>query len=360
MTKEEFLRQLDSPDARLFAAARTPPWATAVIIFATLFALFVLIREALDYLSASPFVSQEIAFWGEADTAIILSILLGYLYAADIYRQRGATRNIEELEARLDPQPSEEVDETFAKTIIRRRNIAIWGGIAVGLLYVLFLTGSGALFLTEQKVEGFFIFALFVFPALFSQAGQTIAIGNPLLSMFFHQHKDQFRPDVFDRDAHEPFVQFGMRSALLWLFLFGILTLLLLDEGNNRTIFGSLPMLYVMVALSAVVATYEFLSPLVMARFFIKREKASELEWVVERIKDARAALRDPSGSGAEPARPMADLIAYKQQIDRLSDWPVDSPDIGRFIIYLLIPALSWFSAVGAEIMVEIYFAAAN
>jgi hypothetical protein len=354
MTRTEFLRNLDTPDARLFASAPTPPWATSILLFIGLFGAFVLIQFGVVAFSYPMPVVTLSSFLRAADGAIVISLLLGFIYSSDVYVRRGALRNVEELERRIGAHASDDVDDIYARAIIHRRNVAHWMGLVIGVPYLLFLSHSGAQFVTAQIVDGFLIFGLVALPLLFSRIFQFVAVRNPLLSMFFHQHRDHFHVDVFEPNAYDPFVQIGMRSALHWLILFGIMSLLLLDEEYAETAFGSLPMLFILtIGLSAIVATYEFFSPLVMARYFIRKEKGKELSWVVTSMQESRDQLCTAPANISDKGPSMADLIAYERRLGEFSDWPVSLPDIGRFLLYLLIPALSWFGAAGAEIIIQ-------
>lgn len=353
MNYADALHQLETWDGKLFASVKLKPWQTALWLFLGLVAFYFVAAGILHTPLLDGLYRDAFPFWWEFDTILILCVLSSFIYASEIYLQRGIVEDINKLTT-LVPTDTHGNDITdLRRRLSRRSQIAVAVGAMVGIVYVFVFTGSGAVFLTEQKLEVFFVFAVFVFPMLFARNGRAVALGNPALTMFRQQYGDFLQVDVFDREAYRPFVRIGMRSALHWLFLFAILTILLLDEGNNRTIFGRLPMVFLLVGLAALVATYEFVQPLLAARNYIMREKARETTWVVSAIKDMRTVLKASDGDQTVRTSRLSDLLAYKGELDRMSDWPVDSPDIGRFIVYLLIPVMSWFGGAGAQIMVE-------
>ena len=351
MDYAETLKKTDTWEGRAFAAIPLRPILSACLLFVVLIALYLLIVLVFR----APFL-QEIhddtfPIWEELDTVVILSILYAYIHASEIYLTRGTLSDVARLRKQIPDETIGNPIDTASQKISRRSRAATLCGMIIGLFYAFIFTGSGAVFFSDGKIQPFFGYAVLVFPLLFGRTIRAVVIGNPALALFTHQYGDKLHIDVFERKAYRPFVQIGMRSALRWLFLFAILTALMLDEGNNRTIFGELPMVYLLVVLSAIVATYEFVLPLLVARSFISREKDKENKWVIDAIRTERKLVRDGNGHSEGPR--LSDLLAYKRELDAMSDWPVDSPDIGRFIVYLLIPVLSWFGGAGAQIMVE-------
>jgi len=352
MKYEDALQRLETPAGRLFDRLPFPVWIKAICLALLVVALYSLFLLILGLPLFEPIFRAPDPFWSEYDTVLFIAVLCAYLYASEIYLARGSLTDIRDLAQHLSADTHETKAAQKINELSRFAHLASWVGAGVGLVYAFFFTGSGALFFQEGKVEAFLPIGLLTFPLMFSRAGRSIVIGNPTLTLFRQIDAPRFQVDVFDREAYRPFVRMGMRAALRWLFLFAILVGFLLDENNNNTIFGSLPMIYIMVGISALIATYEFVLPLVTARNFIVRDKTDELTWVISEIKERRQNLKAARDIETPRAR-LADLLAYKREIDHMHDWPVESPDIGRFVIYLLIPFLSWFGAAGAEVLVE-------
>ena len=351
MDYQNAYRHIDTWDGRWFASAPFKPWQTALLLFLGLIVYYLAVVAFLESPLAETFYHNAFPFWYELDTVILVSLIIAYTYGSEVYLRRGGLADVIDLETHLPSPKTADDTSDIVRRLARRTRLAYAIGIAVGLVYVFVFTGSGAIFLQEQWIEPFFLFSLVSFPLAFGRAGWSIARGDTTLTLFCSAYGSNFHADVFDRNAYRPFVRFGMRAALRWLILFAILTILMLDEGNNRTVFGELPMVLLLVTFAILVATYEFVVPLLKARRFIVREKQTETDWVIRDVKIEREKLRAPA-IAAEPNK-LPDLLAYKRELDAMSDWPVDSPDIGRFIVYLLIPVLSWFGGAGAQIMIE-------
>ncbi len=350
---ESTLAKLDTPDIRVFASMPWAPCKSALCLFLILITYYLVIVALYHWVSLPTAFSAEYPFWMEFDTVFVISALHGYIYASEIYQRRGAIKDIEDLRDHVRPSATPSDLKPIERKLITRSRWAAVLGFVAGLIYLAFFSGSGSVLITQGEIQPFLLFGAVSFPLLFANMGlHVVTLSNAPLALFMHQFRDNIEIDVFDRHAYRPFVSLGLRAALRWLILFAILMVLLLDEGNNRTIFGSLPMILVMMGMAALLATYEFIAPLFSARNLIIREKSKELEWVIEDIKRERTALQTNKESSASSAR-LPGLLAYKREVDSLPDWPVDSPDIGRFIIYLLIPAISWFGAAGTQVLVE-------
>ncbi len=353
MDYAEALHKIETWDGRLFRSIKLPPWQTGLCLFLILAAFYFVSVGILNLPALDNLYHDAFPFWHEVDTVVIVCLVAAYTYASEIYVQRG---NLEDIKALIVKVPENQYGNDISNLVnrlSRRARIATLVGTLIGLTYVFLFTGSGVVLVSKGKIEVFVVFAFAVFPFLFGRTAKILAVRNPLLVLFRHQYGDAIQIDVLERDAYRPFVRIGLRAALRWLVLFAILTVLLIDEGNNRTMFGQLPMVFLLVTMSVIVATIEFLIPLLAARQLIKREKERETEWVVQATKEMRSVLKASSADPTARTSRLSDLLAYKRELDSMSDWPVDLPDIGRFFVYLLIPVLSWFGGAGAQIMLE-------
>ncbi len=96
------------------------------------------------------------------------------------------------------------------------------------------------------------------------------------------------------------------------------------------------------VAMSSFTAAAIFLYPLHRR---IRAEKQSELA----RIRAAIARESDARIAGDEDWAPRGDLIAYKQEIDRVSTWAFNTPTVFRFVLYVSLGVGSWLGAAFVE-----------
>jgi hypothetical protein len=98
-------------------------------------------------------------------------------------------------------------------------------------------------------------------------------------------------------------------------------------------------------------ATVGLLLPLVGVRERIRELRTSELDWCDAGLRAARDALKAPS-AGAGDGR-FAELHAYRQRIEHVPEWPLDTPSFVRFALYLLIPLGSWLGGALVERAVD-------
>ena len=92
------------------------------------------------------------------------------------------------------------------------------------------------------------------------------------------------------------------------------------------------------------------LAPARMVRSLIRDAKREELERLEPLLRQARdnALTSDTSTQGR-----LADLLAYKTQVESTREWPFDSSTLLRFGLYLLIPLASMVGGALVERVVD-------
>ena len=83
----------------------------------------------------------------------------------------------------------------------------------------------------------------------------------------------------------------------------------------------------------------------------IRSAKDAELEWVNRAIAEERRALA--AADTTRRSGDMADLVAYRNLVSSVSEWPFTSSNYARILLYALIPAASWGLGLVAEQFVE-------
>ena len=83
----------------------------------------------------------------------------------------------------------------------------------------------------------------------------------------------------------------------------------------------------------------------------ITTAKASEIAWCNGQIRRRRDAFARAEPTGAESG--LADLIAYKEHIEAVREWPIDTPTALRFALYLALPVGSWLGGAFVERVVD-------
>lgn len=180
-----------------------------------------------------------------------------------------------------------------------------------------------------------FIFGLFVY-ALVNLSLQMSRITERLPEI------DLFRPEHL-----APLTNQALTNGLLVAGLIGLVGLFGLDHG-----------LTVMLALLGTVTlflmTVVIILPLRGAHRRLRQAKRAAMEWCESEIGRARAAMgfeRPESGETSERGR-LADLMAYRQLIESVREWPFGTRALRTATLYFLIPLVSWFMAAVVQTLI--------
>lgn len=90
------------------------------------------------------------------------------------------------------------------------------------------------------------------------------------------------------------------------------------------------------------IGTIAFLLPLRELHRRIRDEKEAELERVRAAIHCNREALLSTSSDAAAPAMRMPGLLAYEHRIASVHEWPINTPEIVRFGLLIMLGLGSW------------------
>ncbi len=85
--------------------------------------------------------------------------------------------------------------------------------------------------------------------------------------------------------------------------------------------------------------------PLSGIRKKIRAARDRELDWCRQTLKIAR----DEMKSGADEQQSIAEIVAYRSMIEKIRNWPFDSPTMVRFTLYIMIPLGSWLGGAFVE-----------
>ncbi len=146
--------------------------------------------------------------------------------------------------------------------------------------------------------------------------------------------------DLLDLSSLAPFTRLGLGNSLLVIGGLSIFSLFSIETGFVLTmlVFG-VPIVFV-----AVIA---LLYPVRGVRDRIRQKKDAELQTIGTTISARRDSLL-AEGTGQQQGA-MADLVAYRGLVEAVPEWPFTTSNYVRFVLYMLIPALSWGLGVIAE-----------
>ena len=105
------------------------------------------------------------------------------------------------------------------------------------------------------------------------------------------------------------------------------------------------PLLVIFWIAFIAIAWLGLMLPLRSIRKKIQAAKEQELDWCRQRLQIARDALK----SNAESQQPIAEIMAYRNLVGNIRNWPFDNPTLVRFTLYLLIPLGSWLGGALVE-----------
>ena len=172
--------------------------------------------------------------------------------------------------------------------------------------------------------------------------------------------------DLFDSDLATPFARQGLSNALLAAVLFSLVSLFWFDHGVT-------PLLVLAGGLTIALTGLALLLPVRSVQQRYRAAQAAELrrcDRTLARARDRFRAALDDVGAGAgsskagvaagssaagERSRPgrLADLAAYRAEVERVRTWPFDTPTLRRIAVYLLIPIGSWVASALVQSVVE-------
>ena len=144
--------------------------------------------------------------------------------------------------------------------------------------------------------------------------------------------------DLLNLQPYQPLIKQGLTNVLVVVAATSIVALFLFEPGfDNLLIQLSIPL--------AVFAWIGLMLPLNGIRRKIKQAKAKELDWCNQALLESRTRFK----AGAETKYSLAEVIAYKNLIEEIRNWPFENPTLVRFALYLLIPLGSMFGGAVFE-----------
>jgi len=273
--------------------------------------------------------------------AIVHCLLIGYLPAAFLHVLRSGRRTVLQLKEALDLS-HEECENLAASVRLSTPALVIFGliGLAVSLAGPYMVppvppspwnpaTWGPEVIWHRVLGLGTGVFGWWLGYAIITVSIRTSRIARRLRKI-----------DLLDLSPLAPFTQQGLTNALLLVGLVSIWSLMLLETGFEQVMIVNAGIALVMMALA-------MLAPLRGVHRRICEAKEEALDWVNGEISEHRVAF-EGSRSGRRDGE-MADLIAYRNLIDDVAEWPFTSSTYFRLILYAMLPLLSWGVGIVAE-----------
>jgi len=184
---------------------------------------------------------------------------------------------------------------------------------------------------------------------LWSVLGPVLYGGFVTVRIFWLLGREHIRTDLLNLDALEVFARLGLR---LMLVLLGAAIFFAPGAALEASFETSSLLDWVVVLLSlpwVLLGLATLLIPFWGLRHRIRDAKLAAL------AGDAGALGGSPIGRDAGRLTAV-DLLAYRDRVESLREWPIDASVVGRLGLYLLIPLASWVGAALVERLVDRLF----
>ena len=346
MTTRTSLQPILTWEQRLVAGLPLHPVVAMLFIAAVLFAFYVATAYAFD---------QQILMWDYpgpltidpgAWTALVFSLLAGYSFVVTHVGMSKNADDVADLHSVVAGRTPDELRQAWVDDMAGRVRQSRWTatlGAVFGLGFTL-LTASLLLpDLSLTRLFREFLWFLLVSPLLWAQVSRAAFFTLLGLRLVSRLARSGVEVDLLDLSPLAPFGRIGLRNAFGWIVGSTIFSLLMLNvplESLLTAYPGILSIL--LIAIAALVI------PLRPVHQAIRRAKREQLARVNAEIHRDREALGSGEHSGEAAAR-LPGLIAYRGAIESVREWPLDTPTLGRFSLYLAIPLGGWLGGALVE-----------
>jgi hypothetical protein len=329
--------------------AETPPWSPWRLAIAIAVALFTIFFAAEWILGRFELVLSPESNPRTLDAQInfritlVMILIIAYLPAAFADGVRSTRATFAALAPHLDASPETitRLEAEAGRFDPARLRLAGAIGVAFAIAIPFWIDRDpGAWAIWRYAPEA--VAERILLPPLGWLAGRfiySVAAGSRRLSRI----GELVRVDLLDLERLAPLTRQGLRFALLVVGLVSILALYLYDYDKS----GLFSVVAAAASTALAAAATALLSPLRGARRAIRAAKQAELDSNEDALRHARA-----QGDAAPGA--VADLIAWRNLVSDVPEWPLDAPTLRRFMLYLAIPVGSWLGGSLVDQLVEL------
>jgi len=220
-------------------------------------------------------------------------------------------------------------------------------GIPIGIFLVRSRNPWIPYLLSHEPWNHDLVWALASNMILFAFLGR-VAVRTFEINTVFGRMENQLRQvDLLRPDQLARFARRGLRAAFFWIGGSSIASIIFVNQQ-----FSWLTGLALGGAVS--IGTIAFLLPVRMLRFRIRAAKEFELERVRQAIERDRSALLKDSSEGVVIPTRMAGLLAYEHRIASVHEWPIDTPEVIRFGLVLVLGIGSWLGGAVVGPLVDL------
>lgn len=277
--------------------------------------------------------------------AVFFSVILAYIVPVFHYiTERTATALTELAPLTPDPTRTLAMAENVGRRTVISQLITFSIGLAAGCLHHRLLSGSfaaaiensffnapnAALGISTLLVWIVLMTAIF---ALMRNARLFAALGRAM-------HIDLLTPR-----AYTPFARVAVSSTLAIIGAQAAFPIMWIDADASAI--ATIPGLIA----TSIALVFLFALPIASIHRAIASAKRAELDRLDDLIRDTSLAL--PGRHDRVRLEQLNPLLAYRREIEDVSEWPFDTSVAGRLALYLIIPPLTWIGAALIEMLID-------
>ncbi len=328
---------------RLIDASRWSPVRMGALAAAALVLTFLGLSLAIGRLPLVIAGDATLPVREDIRIGVVLALLAAYIPAAWTSAARRARRTLAELEPVLaGPDAGFAVQEAgrYHRGALRLAGLS---GLAMGGGIQLFTDwGESTIQILGLPFETYWHRLMLGTIAWFAGRG---VYGTIVESRRFARiGRELVTVDLMDQSPVAALPRWGLHSALLGIGALSLCALLFYDfEAAPQLPFTVAALMLGTLALAGV----GLLLPVSGLRDNIREAKRRELAWCHDQIRHAR------KGGARSSGLSLADLVAYRGLVESVREWPLDTPTLGRFTLYLVIPPASWLGGALVERLID-------
>ena len=344
MAEPEATRVADDWSIRLAHAIPLSPAWTGVAVAVVVFGLFVLWDEAFAVVGGQP---THWRFWqdGGARTEPGFAVLIGFMFGT-FSTYSGSVLDPLRPALRCSDAEYANLVREFTSPSPKFRRAAGVVGVLIGLAVL--VEGNVSSLLQRATWNSHFGWIALNISVVFWMLGVWIFWVVRNTGLLMRVQREVVEIDLMDLGSLTAFARESLRAIVLWLITSSIGALVM-------AISGALGASALVVLAAVLVATIALFYPVRGLHHRIREAKRVEIELVNEQVRRKRARILESDGPDAEAASgKLPGLLAYRQFVESVSEWPIDTSTLLRFALYLGLPIGSWLGGALVERLLDV------
>ena len=325
IAKEGTLR---TPVILRITTGRLNPYLSTLLLFLSLVAIWQLVTYLEGWSSIQP------AF----HLAVFFTVTITYAVMVTHFIIKGHQKDLAQIASLLPKQKDQLVNwnsylQQYKSTL--KLDLA---SVTMGLIHSAIGVGPFYRLLTMTSKYYFFdIWMTFLIVATWYVITQACALFVNNLRLF-QQLVNICKIDILYTQKLTPFIRAGVRSTLAFIGTYALFPLLRFDD-IKYLIFNPAILIFIPIVAAMI------LIPTLPLRRRIKNLKKKELELIEQALNGNKEAMSESRIASHISSLNIVDLLSYRKTIQNTKEIPVNVPIAFRFLLYILLPLLTWVAA---------------